>query len=153
MLLLPHQAVAQLLHVCCVSGDLPGQDASMDSGMQGLHPASQHLRMFSQLRNIPATQQTHRQVREATQVVTKSATLFHFHSKDQDCAPTSRPIRRRAGFQLCPLRPPEPDPHPPAFWRRSPGQFYLTRSKVLRGKTDSRLTKPHCCSVFDRKRK
>lgn len=79
--------------------------------------------------------------------------IFHFHSKDQLSAPTSRPIQHHAGFQLCPLKPPETAPHPPAFWRSSPVQFYPTRSKVLRGKTDSRLTKHHCYSVFDRKQK
>lgn len=57
MLLSPDQAVAQLLHVCCVSGGSPGQDASMDSRVQGLHSPPQHLRVSSQLGHIPATQQ------------------------------------------------------------------------------------------------
>lgn len=53
VLLSPDQAVAQLLHVCRVCGGLPGQDASMDSRMQGLHSASQHLRVSGQFGHIP----------------------------------------------------------------------------------------------------
>lgn len=54
----PDQAVSQFLHVCRVRGAFPGQDASVDSRVQGLHSASQHLRMSGQLRHIPDTQQT-----------------------------------------------------------------------------------------------
>lgn len=53
VLLSPDQAVAQLLHVCRVCGGLPGQDASVDSRMQGFHSASQHLRVSGQLGHIP----------------------------------------------------------------------------------------------------
>lgn len=53
LFLSPDQAVAQLLHVCRVCGGLPGQDTSVDSRMQGLHSASQHLRVSGQLGHIP----------------------------------------------------------------------------------------------------
>lgn len=49
----PDQAVAQLLHVCRVCWGLPGQDASVDSRMQSLDSASQHLRVSGQLGHIP----------------------------------------------------------------------------------------------------
>ena len=58
ILLSPNQTVAQLLHVCSVRWGFPGQDASMDSRMQGLHPASQHLWVSSQLWHIPDIQST-----------------------------------------------------------------------------------------------
>lgn len=51
----PDQAVAQLDHVGGVRGGFPSQDASMDSRVQGLHSAAQHLRVSGQLGHIPDT--------------------------------------------------------------------------------------------------
>lgn len=66
LLVIPDQAVAHLVHVCGISGAFSGQNASMDSRMQGLHSAPQHLWVSSQLRHIPAVQQTYLQLLKKT---------------------------------------------------------------------------------------
>lgn len=82
----PNQTVAQLLHVCSVRWGFPGQDASMDSRMQGLHPASQHLWVSSQLWHIPDIQSRGRLVQENTQ----NYTTFWYNMKGQAEHPPDR---------------------------------------------------------------
>lgn len=125
----PDQAVAQLLHVSCVTGAFSGQNAPMDGGMKGLHSAAQHLGMSGQVRHVPAAQQQ----------VQRFKTRVSFLPGEFLRMPTWRSGRRPAGLWRCHPKPPVTDPHPPNVWRTVPVQSCLTRSKVLRGKRENEL--------------
>lgn len=104
----PDQTVAQLLHVCGVTGAFSGQNASMDGRMESLHSAPQHLRMTSQLRHIPATQRTHYcSKKQHVWHCTLHFELTNFRGS------TWQPVSRPSGLWQYHPKPRVTDPHPP----------------------------------------
>lgn len=90
----PDQAVAQLDHVGGVRGGFPSQDASMDSRVQGLHPAAQHLRVSGQLGHIPDTR-TEREMERENRRWQGNSMYFNI----LETTPGYRRARQRFGVQ------------------------------------------------------